>query len=582
VRDPAGTCTYRALIYSGYTFWLNNSFLAYFFLVFLWGHTLIAFSFLISTFFSNPRTATVIGYSLILASGLLSQNLLRNYFDNSYTPNSTIFGVAVVPQFSLYRGLNALSDAVVFNGRGMKWSEIYLPEYRLDEVYIFLVIQWAICLVLAFYFESVLPVGPGLKKHPLFILPFLRCRGKKDEGKSGKNAREIEDVAAERVRVESPDCQDEILIRNLRKVFPGQNGSATHVAVSDLSLGIRRGECVGFLGPNGAGKSTTINMLSGYLRPSSGSVFMNGLDIKDHIDEIHMQMGVCPQDDVLWHDLTGPEHLRFYGRLKNLEGAELEGQVDFWLQQVNLAGKKTRVKLSSEYSGGMKRRLSVAIALIGDPSVVLLDEPTYALVYLLHNLSNTNSTAFSTGLDPASRRDLWKVIIAYRSKCAMLLTTHSMEEAEALCNRLGIFVASELKGLGGSAQLKERYGQYYKVIITTLPGQEQPPFQVLQRLAPNIRLMNALAGTASYEIPRSEVRLSDVFEAIESNKKNLGVMDWGISNATLEEVFLKIAESNAENEIEAMMKNIESKKGGCCGKRSSKSDSDIEDGTEMK
>eukprot|EP01122_Echinamoeba_exundans_P003992 TRINITY_DN1402_c1_g1_i1.p1 TRINITY_DN1402_c1_g1~~TRINITY_DN1402_c1_g1_i1.p1 ORF type:complete len:314 (+),score=78.47 TRINITY_DN1402_c1_g1_i1:340-1281(+) len=304
-------------------------------------------------------------------------------------------------------------------------------------------------------------------------------------------------------------------------------------------------------------------MLSGYLRPTSGSVLMNGLDIKDHIDEIHMQMGVCPQDDVLWHDLTGPEHLRFYGRLKNLEGAELERQVDFWLQQVNLASKKTRVKLSSEYSGGMKRRLSVAIALIGDPSVVLLDEPT-------------------TGLDPASRRDLWKVIINYRPKCAMLLTTHSMEEAEALCNRLGIFVASELKGLGGSAQLKERYGQYYKVIITTLPGQEQPPFQVLQRLAPNIRLMNALAGTASYEVPRSEVRLSDVFEAIEGNKKNLGVIDWGISNATLEEVFLKIAESNAENEIEAMMKNLESKKGGCCGgKRSRKSDSDIEDGTEM-
>lgn len=182
-------------------------------------------------------------------------------------------------------------------------------------------------------------------------------------------------------------------------------------------------------------------------------------------------------------------------------------------------------------------------------------------------------------MDPASRRDLWKVINMYRPNCAMLLSTHSMEESEALCNRLGIFVSGELKTIGASAQLKERYGQYYKVIVTTLPGREDPPFLALRRLAPNIRLMNSLAGTASYEVPRSDVRLSDIFETIEGNKKQLGVIDWGISNATLEEVFLKIAESSAENEIESMMKALKSKKGSCCGKRSSDSSasSDSED-----
>lgn len=111
-------------------------------------------------------------------------------------------------------------------------------------------------------------------------------------------------------------------------------------------------------------------MLSGYLRPTSGTALINGLDIRADIDTVRLQLGVCPQDNILWDDLTGPEHLYFFGRLKNLRGKELDKEVAYWLDQVNLT--KAKNKFSRQYSGGMKRRLCVAIAMIGNPDVVLL------------------------------------------------------------------------------------------------------------------------------------------------------------------------------------------------------------------
>jgi ABC-type multidrug transport system ATPase subunit len=127
-------------------------------------------------------------------------------------------------------------------------------------------------------------------------------------------------------------------------------------------------------GPNGSGKSTTVNMLCGYFAPTSGTAIVAGLDIRHDVDLVHLLLGVCPQDNIIWEDLTGAEHLRFYGRLKNLSGDKLAAEVKYRLQQVDLWSVHN--KKAGQYSGGMKRRLCVAIALIGTPRVILMDEPT--------------------------------------------------------------------------------------------------------------------------------------------------------------------------------------------------------------
>jgi len=308
---------------------------------------------------------------------------------------------------------------------------------------------------------------------------------------------------------------------DIHKTFPGGCLRRDKVAVHNLSMHIDHGECVGFLGPNGAGKSTTINLLSGYLRPSSGTALIGGRDIRAHFDTIRLELGVCPQGNLLWDDLTGPEHLQFYGRLKNLRGAALDKEVRHWMAQVNLTSAWH--KFARQYSGGMKRRLCVAMALIGAPSVVLLDEPT-------------------TGLDPASKQALWEVINRYKRQCALLLTTHSMEEAEALCDRLGIFVAGRLATIGTAADLKARFGSGYRLVVTAPPRKELAVQTFLATVLPRATLINSIGGTQQFRVPKRGVKLSDIFAAFERESTKFEIRDWAISNTTLEEVFLFITE----------------------------------------
>ena len=158
-----------------------------------------------------------------------------------------------------------------------------------------------------------------------------------------------------------------------------------------LNLGIERGECFGLLGPNGAGKSTSINMMVGLLEPSEGTAVIGGHDITTDMDAIYTLMGVCPQHDLLWDTLTGREHLLFYGRLKGLHGAELEAAVEEALRGVNLWNGKLPSKQSRQYSGGMKRRLLIAKAMVHTPPILVLDEPT-------------------AGVDVELRRQLWELV----------------------------------------------------------------------------------------------------------------------------------------------------------------------------
>jgi ABC-type multidrug transport system ATPase subunit len=567
----------------GFAFWIKNNFLSYFVLLFIWGHTLIAMSWLLSIFITSSRTAVVMGYAIILAFGILCTNLIRDIVISVYTPDATLFGISIIPPLAFFRGLTLINNEVAWKGEGMTLSEI--GSSGLGYIYLFLAIEWLVCITFAIYFELVLPIGPGAKKDPLFFLPRRFWLFKTDEAKElareraalkrarGDNSMEMtdlqngqpgkilsasgnhmldedddkpEDVLAEEVRTLEAD---NLVVKalGLHKVYT--RGSKRKVAVRHLTMGIRHGECFGFLGPNGAGKSTTISMLCGYLRPTSGNATINGLSIREDIDEIHLQMGVCPQDDALWPSLTGPEHLEFYGRMKNLKGKELKQEIEFWLEQVNLHSSKTKVKASSEYSGGMKRRLSVACAMIGNPSVVLLDEPT-------------------TGLDPASRIALWDVVRKFKSHCAMMLTTHSMDEAEALCDRLGIFVAGRLKTVGHSSELKERYGRFYKIQITTTTGADAQILELLQSLSPNARLLNSLAGANNFEAPSDEIDLATLFDAVEANKKSLGIAHWGVSNTTLEEIFLKVTQDEVQDEALKFAQKKSAKRGccgGCCG-----------------
>jgi ABC-type lipoprotein export system ATPase subunit len=291
----------------------------------------------------------------------------------------------IIPGFSLYRGLYELGQ-YAFSGNamgtnGMEWTNLRDSENGMRNVLIIMVVEWAILLPLAFYLDKISSLGSGARKTPMFFLKRFKNRAvslRRSFGRQGSKVvveMDNPDVSQEREVVEQlllePNASQAIICDNLKKVYHGKDGNPDKLAVRGLSLALPKGQCFGMLGPNGAGKTSFISMMIGLIPPTSGTALVHGMDINTDMDSIYTNMGVCPQHDLLWETLTGKEHLLFYGRLKNLKGAELEKAVDDSLKNVNLFHGGVGNKQVGKYSGGMKRRLSVAISLIGDPKVLI-------------------------------------------------------------------------------------------------------------------------------------------------------------------------------------------------------------------
>lgn len=209
--------------------------------------------------------------------------------------------------------------------------------------------------------------------------------------------------------------------------------------VSNLSLEIENGEIFGLLGPNGAGKSTTIRMLTTLTRPTQGQVRVAGYDVVRHSQQVKRQIGVVLQQLSVDQDLSVWENMEFHGRLHHIPNPQRQQRIQQWLAYVELGDR--RDDLVKTLSGGMKRRLQIARALLHEPEILFLDEPT-------------------VGLDPQSRRRIWEIITDLNQQgMTLLLTTHYMEEVEALCNRIGIIDAGKLIELGTLAELKQKHGE---------------------------------------------------------------------------------------------------------------------------
>ncbi|CAL9247258.1 unnamed protein product [Arabidopsis halleri] len=519
----------------GLKFFQLNDYSFQFIFYFLYINLQISIAFLVSSVFSTVETASVVAYLYVFGSGLLGGFLFRFMLEGSSFPRSWIFVMELYPGFSLYRGLyefaqNAYQGSL--NGKDeMKWK--YFSDSEMDEVFYIITVEWFVALIAAYYTDKISTSG----KDPLFFLnnnnPFQKYLSpQKPSLQKQVSTVSVEmeklDVIQESEKVEQLMLESytshAIVCDKLRKVYPGRDGNPPKKAVRGLSLTVPSGECFGMLGPNGAGKTSFINMMTGLVKPTSGSAFVQGLDIRKDMDRVYTSMGVCPQHDLLWETLTGREHLLFYGRLKNLKGSDLNQSVEESLKSVNLFHGGIADKPAGKYSGGMKRRLSVAISLIGNPKVVYMDEP-------------------STGLDPASRKNLWTVIKHAKKHTAIILTTHSMEEAEFLCDRLGIFVDGRLQCIGNPKELKGRYGGFYVLTMTTSSEHEKDVEVLVQDVSPNAKKIYHIAGTQKFEIPKDEVRISEVFQAVEKAKSNFKVFAWGLADTTLEDVFIKVAKT---------------------------------------
>uniref|UniRef100_A0A8C1ZWV5 P-type phospholipid transporter n=1 Tax=Cyprinus carpio TaxID=7962 RepID=A0A8C1ZWV5_CYPCA len=334
------------------------------------------------------------------------------------------------------------------------------------------------------------------------------------------------DVAKERERIYKGGSSSDILqIKDLSKTYTG----TIRPAVDRICVGVSPGQCFGLLGVNGAGKTTTFKMLTGDIDVTSGEAVVTGYSILTNILDVHQNMGFCPQFDAIDDLLTGREHLHLYARLRGVPESEISRVAEWGIQKLGLfeyAGCT-----AGTYSGGNKRKLSTAIAMIGCPALLLLDEPT-------------------TGMDPHSRRFLWNSIMSViQGGRAVVLTSHSMEECEALCTRLAIMVNGTFKCLGTIQHLKYKFGDGYVVTMKiraakagTVPDLN-PAEAFMESTFPGCIQREKHYNTLQYEIASSS--LAKIFQLVLANKEMLNIEDYSVSQTTLDQVFVNFAKQQS-------------------------------------
>ncbi|XP_077435659.1 uncharacterized protein abca12 [Vanacampus margaritifer] len=341
---------------------------------------------------------------------------------------------------------------------------------------------------------------------------------------------EDEDVAAERLRVSSGAAGADILqVNQLTKIYQHLNKKS--FAVKRLSVGIPAGECFGLLGVNGAGKTTTFKMLTGDVSPTDGTAQIRDWDgrLVDIMEcrRKGINIGYCPQVDALDNLLTGEEHLYFYARIQGISKGEIDRVVKYLLKKLKL--NYHRNITIDGYSCGTRRKLSTAIALIGHPQILLLDEP-------------------SSGMDPRTKRHLWKIISEeVKGKTAVVLTSHSMEECEALCSRLAIMVKGQFRCLGSLQHIKNRFGSGFtlKMYLAESASDVEAITAFMQKRFPSTYLKDQHSSMAEFHVPVAPGGVADIFQQLECNKTWLKIKHFSVSQTTLDEVFINFAMGNA-------------------------------------
>uniref|UniRef100_A0A3Q3EBV6 ATP-binding cassette, sub-family A (ABC1), member 12 n=1 Tax=Labrus bergylta TaxID=56723 RepID=A0A3Q3EBV6_9LABR len=338
---------------------------------------------------------------------------------------------------------------------------------------------------------------------------------------------EDQDVTTEHLRVASGAASSDILqVNHLTKIY--QNFSKKVQAVKGVSVGIPAGECFGLLGENGAGKTTTFKMLTGDVSPTDAIHDCHCTSSSSY--SVGINIGYCPQVDALDNLLTGEEHLYFYARIRGISKREIDGVVRYLLKRLEL--NYHRNITTEGYSCGTRRKLSTALALIGHPQILLLDEP-------------------SSGMDPRTKRHLWKIISEeVKGKCAVVLTSHSMEECEALCGRLAIMVKGQFRCLGSLQHIKNRFGSGFtvKMYLAEASCNAEAITGFMQRRFPSTYLKDQHSNMAEYHVPVAVGGVADIFDQLESNKNDLQIKHFSVSQTTLDEVFINFAMEKSDME----------------------------------
>lgn len=317
-----------------------------------------------------------------------------------------------------------------------------------------------------------------------------------------------------------------LVVHNVQKIYNLDNGGSVE-ALKGVSFAINKGEIFGLLGPNGAGKTTLLSILTGHYKATHGEAFIGGYDIHKDSNKIYKMIGVCPQFDCLWPELTIEDHFLFYIRLRGIQRKLEQYHLENVIDQMKLGDH--RKKKIEELSGGMKRRVSIGIAIAGNVKLVFLDEPT-------------------TGLDPINRIQIWHILSELRHKRSILLTTHLMDEADQLCDRIGIINLGQIICLDYQANLKNKFGSGFTLHILFTDKQTDKHTELTALLSKicSATLIEQSICTSTFKLNCEKTRLLDVFHLLGDKKERFSIHSWSFTQSSLKDVFINAVENHPQ------------------------------------
>ncbi|XP_077492386.1 phospholipid-transporting ATPase ABCA3-like [Amblyomma americanum] len=424
--------------------------------------------------------------------------------------------VGVFPPYALFSVLRIIAISRDYEKAG-GWSVVTKRALGRDTVTILEI--WAVMLLTdivkafaAWYFSKVLPWSTGNPQNPSFFLTpsYWKPIGGKTQDANPDSA---DPARFEELPADTPTV---IVAKNLTKVY----GHKT--ALDGLNLKIYQSRITVLLGHNGAGKSTLMNILTGMQAPTSGVARVCGYNVTTHRNEVRQLVSFCQQTDVFFDNMTVIENLLYFGSLKGVPMNKLRQSIASTLEVVDLQDKA--YAMPNELSGGMKRRLSIAITIVSQPQVLILDEPT-------------------AGMDPETRRHVWDTLQVVAKERTLLLSSHDMNEADAIGDQVVVMASGKTICSGSTAFLKKACGVGYKLILEKVPKafNLQKVFGVVEKVVPTATVEDEKKGEVTIALKTLDHSGFPVmFETLEGASQKLGIGSIGVSVSSMKDVYLKI------------------------------------------
>ncbi|XP_033746545.1 ATP-binding cassette sub-family A member 3-like [Pecten maximus] len=490
---------------------------------------IIGFCFLVASIFSKA-TSAAFAAGILYYLFFVPQYFLASDYDT--LSRSVKMATCLLHPMALTWGITTIT-IYEGTGAGAQWTNFISPATTDDNFSLgiamgMLLLDSVICFFIAWYLDNIKPGEFGVPKPWYFLCTKTYWCG--TDGPDEMFDVTVSHTHPDKFEGDPSDLSVGIHISHLRKVFG--SGKKRKAAVVDTTLNMYKGQITALLGHNGAGKTTTMSMLTGFIPPSKGTAIINDCDIRRNIDGVRKSLGLCPQHNVLFDNLTVEEHLWFFAKLKGCPGNILKKEISDMMKLLGLENKGSI--LSSNLSGGQKRKLSMGIALIADSKVLILDEPT-------------------SGMDPAARRETWEILQKYKAGRTILLSTHFMDEADILGDRIAIMAEGVIKCCGTSLFLKKAYGAgYHLVVVKSKTCDVNRLTSLVTSHIPRAVVESDISAELSYLLPFEESpKFEKLFEDIEKNASSLGISSFGTTATTMEEVFLKVGESSkSEDDVE--------------------------------